>query len=46
VTAIFAQVHGNAVCTRLFGDKRRLYRIGIMGSTRIANGSDMVDIHA
>ena len=44
VTAIFTQVHGNAVCARLLRDKRGLYRIGIVCATCVTYGGDVIDV--
>jgi hypothetical protein len=46
MTAIFAQVYGNAIGTGLFGDKRRLYRVGILRAARITHGGHVIDINA
>ncbi len=46
VAAIFPQVHRDPIRARLFGDKSRLDRIRVMGATRVADGSNVVDVNA
>ncbi|MNP63469.1 hypothetical protein D3C76_1588720 [compost metagenome] len=46
MTAIFAQMHGNAIGPRLLGDECRLNRIRICRTARVAQGSNVVDVDA
>ncbi len=45
VTTVLAQMDGNAVCTGLLAQQRRLDRIGITTATGLTHGGDMVDVH-
>ena len=46
VPAILAQVHGDAVGTRLFSIQRRLDRVWVTRTPGLAQGGHMVDVHA
>ena len=46
MAAVFAQVSGDAVSTRLFRDARGAQRIRIGPATRVAHGGHVVDIYA
>ena len=46
MAAVLAQVRGNAVATHRCDDFRRAHRIGMIAAARVANGRDMVDVHA
>jgi hypothetical protein len=46
MATVFTQVHGDAVGTRLFGVQRGLDRIRVARTTGLAEGGDMVDVHA
>ena len=46
VAAVFAQMQGNQVSAVGFGGQRGFQRAGIVGTARIAQGGDVVDIDA
>ena len=46
VPAVLAQVRGDAVGPGLNGQVRGAHRIGMPAATRIADGGDVVDVHA
>lgn len=45
VTAIFAQVRGDAVGPGLFGQFRGPHRVRVGGATRVAHGRDVINVH-
>ena len=46
VAAVFAQVHGNAVATRLRDDFGGARRIGMLAAACIADRRDVINVHA
>ena len=46
VPAILAQVRGDAVGAGCGGDQGRAQRIGELAATRVADGGDVIDVHA
>ena len=46
VTAVFAQMRGDAVSTRTYRRHRGMQRIGMTPAAGIADGSDVIDVHA
>lgn len=46
VPAVFAQVHGDAVCARLFGIQRGFHRVGVACAAGLAQGRHVVDVDA
>ena len=46
MTAVFPQMHRDAVCAGGDGRACRAQRIGVKASARIADGGDMIDVHA
>ena len=46
VATVFPQMHGDAVCACAFCYIRSMHRIGLRGTTRISQRSDMININA
>ena len=46
VAAVLAEVHGDAVGAAGLGLDRGLHGIGLVGAPRLADGGDVVDVHA
>jgi hypothetical protein len=44
VTAIFAQMDGDAISACRLAEGRRLDRVGLVGASRLPDGGHMVDI--
>ena len=46
MAAVFAQVRGDPVTAASRNDFRRAHRIGMVPAARVADGGDVIDVHA